>query len=190
MASALIHAQAKKGMKPRPEIRTGFTVRVHQKVEEGSKTRIQIFEGLVIGVHRGKSASDHTITVRRIASGIGVEKVFSVHSPIVEKIEVIKVAKVRRAKLNFLRGRTGKRARLSERFTNANEFAVAAPPVEEEAAPEEAPKESAADAPVEEKPAAAEETPEAPKEEEGKEDAAPEEASEEPTKEDDTKKDA
>jgi large subunit ribosomal protein L19 len=97
-------------------------------VQEGDKQRTQIFEGLVIGVHRGHTATDASITVRRIASGVGVEKVFPLHAPSIEKIEVKKVAKVRRAKLNFLRGRRGKNARLSERFTTSDEFAVAAAP--------------------------------------------------------------
>lgn len=115
-------------MKQRPEIRPGYTVRVHQKVEEGGKQRTQVFEGLVIGVHKGHIATDFSFTVRRIASGIGVEKVFALHSPLIDKIEVKKVAKVRRAKLNFLRGRGGKNAKLSERFTNADEFKIAAAP--------------------------------------------------------------
>jgi hypothetical protein len=68
---------------------------------------------------------DATFIVRRIASGVGVERVFPLHSPLIEKIEVKKVAKVRRAKLNFLRGRSGKSARMSERFTSADEFAIA-----------------------------------------------------------------
>ncbi len=117
-------------MQGRPEVKPGFTVRVHHKAQDGEKERVQIFEGLVIGVHRGHSSTDHNFTVRRIVSGVGVEKVFPLHSPMVEKIEVKKVATVRRAKLNFLRGRTGKRARISERFTNSDEFAIAAAPVE------------------------------------------------------------
>lgn len=124
-------------MKRRPDIRPGFTVRVHQKVQEGDKERVQIFEGLVIAVHKGHSSTDHTFTVRKIASGVGVERVFAVHSPLVEKIEVKKVAEVRRAKLNFLRARTGKSARLSERFTSSDEFSIAAAlePVQEVAEP-------------------------------------------------------
>ncbi len=133
MTGLALFSQAEKMMKPRPEVKPGFTVRVHQKVQEGDKERVQIFEGLVISVHRGHSPSDHNFTVRRIASGIGVEKIFPLHSPLIEKIEVKKVAKVRRAKLNFLRGRSGRSARISERFTNSDEFAVAAAPV---AAPE------------------------------------------------------
>lgn len=128
MTGIALFSQAEKMMKARPEVKPGFTVRVHQKVQEGDKERIQIFEGLVIAVHKGHSPSDFNFTVRRIASGVGVEKIFPLHSPLIEKIEVKKVAKVRRAKLNFLRGRSGKSARISERFTNSDEFAVAAAP--------------------------------------------------------------
>lgn len=124
MTSALIQAQSAAFAKPRPDIRPGFTVRVHEKIQEGEKERIQMFEGLVVSVHKGHTPADSTITVRRIVSGVGVEKIFPVHSPNVEKIEVKKLAKVRRAKLFFLRGRHGKAARLSERFTTADEFAV------------------------------------------------------------------
>lgn len=123
-------------MMKRPDIRPGYTVRVHQKVQEGEKERVQIFEGLVIGVHNGHSPTDRTFTVRKIASGVGVERVFPLHSPLVEKIEVKKVAQVRRAKLNFLRGRAGKGARLSERFTNSDEFSIAAAPAADMAAEE------------------------------------------------------
>lgn len=140
MTGIALFSQAEKMMKARPEVKPGFTVRVHQKVQEGDKERVQIFEGLVIAVHKGHSPSDFNFTVRRIASGVGVEKIFPLHSPLIEKIEVKKVAKVRRAKLNFLRGRSGKSARISERFTNSDEFAVAAAPAA--AAP-------VADAPIE-----------------------------------------
>ncbi|OGJ62750.1 50S ribosomal protein L19 [Candidatus Peribacteria bacterium RIFCSPLOWO2_01_FULL_51_18] len=126
MTGIALKEQAEKMTKNRPEIRPGFTVRVHQKVQEGDKERIQIFEGLVIGVHRGHSPTDTNFTVRRIASGVGVERVFPLHSPLIEKIEVKKVAEVRRAKLNFLRGRSGKSARISERFTSSEEFSIAA----------------------------------------------------------------
>jgi large subunit ribosomal protein L19 len=101
-------------------------VRVHERIQEGGKERIQVFEGLVISVHKGLHPADTTFTVRRIASGVGVEKVFPLHSPNIEKVDVKKVAKVRRAKLFFLRGRRGKAARLSERFTTAGEFSIAA----------------------------------------------------------------
>lgn len=126
MASVLLQKQAVPFVKQRPDIRPGFTVRVHERIQEGGKERIQVFEGLVINVHKGAFPTDCTITVRRIVSGVGVEKIFSLHSPQVEKIMVKKVAKVRRAKLFFLRGRRGKSARLSERFTTADEFSIAA----------------------------------------------------------------
>ena len=125
---SLLHQQAAAQTKQRPDVRPGYTVRVHERIQEGNKERVQVFEGLVIAVHKGATPTDSTLTVRRIASGVGVEKVFLLHSPKIEKIEVKKVAKVRRSKLFFLRGRRGKSARLSERFTTADEFAVAAPP--------------------------------------------------------------
>lgn len=93
------------------QVRSGDTVRVHQKIKEGAKERIQVFEGVVIRVDRAES---HTarITVRKIASGVGVEKSFLLHSPLVEKIEVTRRSKVRRNYLSFLRNRSGKSARL------------------------------------------------------------------------------
>jgi large subunit ribosomal protein L19 len=133
MTSQLLHDLAKTFTKKVPDIRPGYTVRVHEKIQEGDKERVQIFEGLVISVHRGHTPTDATFTVRRIASGVGVEKMFPLLSPMIERIEVKKIAKVRRAKLFFLRGRAGKAARLSERFTSSDEFgvAVAAAPIEE-----------------------------------------------------------
>jgi large subunit ribosomal protein L19 len=150
MTGIVLKEQADKMTTQRPDVQPGFTVRVHTKVQEGDKERIQIFEGLVIGVHRGHSPTDCSFTVRRVASGIGVERVFPLHSPNIEKIEVKKVAQVRRAKLNFLRGRAGKRARLSERFTNADEFSIAAAPMPE-AVKEEAVVTPAEDVKVEKK---------------------------------------
>ncbi len=97
-----------------PDIRPGDTVRVHQKIKEGDKERIQVFEGLVLARKHGKGISA-TITVRRIISGIGVERIFPIHSPIIEKIEVLKRAKVRRAKLYYLRTAKGKKARLKRK---------------------------------------------------------------------------
>jgi len=92
-------------------VKSGDTVRVHQKIREGNKERIQIFEGVVIRVGR---AASHTarITVRKIASGVGVEKSFLLHSPLVEKVEVTRRAKVRRNYLTYLRERSGKATRL------------------------------------------------------------------------------
>ena len=138
MPSAILHTQAKKYARPFPEVKPGFTVRIHERIKEGEKTRVQIFEGLVIGVHRGHTHTDASFTVRRIASGIGVEKIFPFCSMMIEKIEVKKVADVRRAKLNFLRGRSGKSARMSERFTTSDEFAVAIAAPEPEVKAEEA----------------------------------------------------
>jgi len=93
------------------DVRSGDTVRVHQKIKEGTKERIQIFEGVVIRTDRRAS---HTarITVRKVASGVGVEKSFLIHNPLVEKIEIVRRAKVRRNYLSFLRNRSGKSARL------------------------------------------------------------------------------
>lgn len=127
MPSSLIQEQSALQSQKRPEVRPGYTVRVFERIKEGDKERTQIFEGLVIAVHKGSTAADSTITVRKIASGVGVERVFPMHSPKIEKIEVKKVAKVRRAKLFFLRGRQGKSARMSERFTTSGEFAAAIP---------------------------------------------------------------
>lgn len=94
------------------DVRSGDTVRVHQKIKEGNKERIQIFEGVVI---RTDNKQSHTsrITVRKIASGVGVEKSFLLHSPLVEKVEITRRAKVRRNFLSFLRSRSGKSARLT-----------------------------------------------------------------------------
>ncbi len=125
MTHQVLHAQAKPFTRPVPEIKTGYTVRVHEKIQEGGKERIQIFEGLVISVHKGHIATDASFTVRRIVSGVGVEKVFPLYAPTIEKIEVKKVAKVRRAKLFFIRGRSGKSARMIERLTTEGEFSVA-----------------------------------------------------------------
>lgn len=93
-------------------VRSGDTVRVHQKIKEGNKERIQIFEGLVIRTDR-KNSLTSSITVRRIASGVGVEKSFILHSPNIVKIEVTKRSKVRRNYLSYMRERTGKSARLT-----------------------------------------------------------------------------
>ena len=97
----------------RPDMRSGDTVRVHVKVREGEKERIQVFEGIVIGQHRGGSRA--TFTVRKVSFGQGVERVFPLHSPVIDKIEIVRSARVRRAKLYFLRKLRGKAARLRER---------------------------------------------------------------------------
>ena len=96
-----------------PEFRAGDTVRVHVRVVEGNKTRIQVFMGVVIARRGG--GSRETFTVRKISGGIGVERVFPLHSPVIDKIEVVRRGKVRRAKLYYLRELRGKAARIEER---------------------------------------------------------------------------
>ncbi len=96
-----------------PEFRAGDTVKVHVKVAEGDKQRIQLFEGIVIG--RRGSGTRETFTVRKVSGGIGVERVFPLHSPTIDKIEVGRRGKVRRAKLYYLRKLRGKAARIEER---------------------------------------------------------------------------
>jgi large subunit ribosomal protein L19 len=94
------------------DVRSGDTVKVHQKIKEGNKERIQVFEGMVIRTSK-KGSHTNTITVRRIASGVGVEKTYLLHSPLVMKVEVVKRTKVRRNYLSYMRNLTGKSARLS-----------------------------------------------------------------------------
>jgi large subunit ribosomal protein L19 len=109
----------KEQTKQMPDIKPGDSVKVHQKVKEGNKDRIQIFEGVVIARKHGKGISA-TITVRKVVEGVGVERVFPVYSPAIDKIEVVKRSKVRRAKLYYLRTAKGKKARLKNK-----EFSVA-----------------------------------------------------------------
>jgi len=112
------------------DVKSGDTVEVHQKIKEGSKERVQVFKGLVIRTDR-KGSHTSRITVRRIASGIGVEKSFLVHSPLVVKIEVTKRSKVRRNYLSYMRARTGKAARLTGvAFDRDSVNTVAEKPVE------------------------------------------------------------
>ncbi len=94
------------------DVHSGDTVKVHQKIREGSKERIQIFQGLVIRTDR-KNSHTSRITVRRIASGVGVEKSFLLHSPLIVKVEITKRSKVRRNYLSYMRSRTGKSARMT-----------------------------------------------------------------------------
>ncbi len=96
-----------------PEIKPGYTIKVHQKIKEGEKQRIQVFEGLVIARKHGKGINA-TITVRKVTSGIGVERIFPIHAPFIEKIEVVKKGKVRRAKLYYIRYKSAKGSRLKE----------------------------------------------------------------------------
>lgn len=96
------------------DVQVGDTVRVHVKVKEGSRERIQVFEGTVIAKKHG--GIEETITVRRISYGVGVEKVFPVHSPSIDHIDVVRSGKVRRAKLYYLRGRVGRGAKVKEKL--------------------------------------------------------------------------
>ena len=95
-----------------PDIRVGNTVRVHQRIKEGNRQRIQVFEGIVIKKQNG--GLNETFTVRRVAYGVGVEKTFLINSPLIEKVETVRVGKARRAKLYYLRDRVGKSAKTKE----------------------------------------------------------------------------
>ncbi|MCH7691516.1 MAG: 50S ribosomal protein L19 [candidate division Zixibacteria bacterium] len=119
-----------------PEFSSGDTLRVHVKIKEGEKERIQVFQGIVIG--RRGSGTGATFTVRKMSAGIGVERIFPLHSPNIDKIERIKIGSVRRAKLNYLRELTGKSARIKERIVEAEKKsteAVAEAVIEEKAEP-------------------------------------------------------
>ena len=104
----------KSQIKDTPAINVGDTVKVHVKGKEGARERIQVFEGTVIAKKHG--GIEETFTVRRISYGVGVEKVFPVHSPVIEKVEVVRSGKVRRAKLYYLRDRVGKAAKIKEKL--------------------------------------------------------------------------
>ena len=165
-----------------PVLKVGNTVRVHQRIKEGNRERIQVFEGIII--KRQGGGLNATFTVRRIASGVGVEKTFLIHSPLVEKVELVRVGRARRAKLYYLRDRVGKAAKTKEQIgarIEDKEITVKAtieeePVVEEkvEAPVEEAKTVETEATPVEE--VKAEEAPKAeePAKEEVKEDATEE----------------
>ena len=120
-----------------PKLSVGNTVRVHQRITEGKKTRIQVLEGTIIKIQNG--GLNQTFTVRRVSYGVGVEKTFLVHSPNVEKVELVRVGKARRAKLNYLRDRVGKKAKTKEVVGSriVNEEVVLIPETEEEVNVEE-----------------------------------------------------
>ena len=180
------HEQMKNSI---PDLKVGDTVKVHQRIKEGNRERIQVFEGIIIKKQGG--GLNATFTVRRVAYGCGVEKTFLIHSPMVEKIEVVRVGKARRAKLYYLRDRLGKAAKTKEdigaRIENkeivikgveeevapvTEEVAETVEAVEEVAAPvEEVKAEETVEAPVEE--AKAEETAVEAPAEEVKEEEAP-----------------
>lgn len=138
------------------DVRSGDTVKVTQKIKEGEKFRLQTFEGVVIRTDR-KDSHTARITVRKIASGVGVEKSFLIHSPLVEKIEIVKRSKVRRNNLSYLKDRSGKSARLSAKDFDraaANDTTVKEAPVAEDAAVPEATEAPAEEAPKAEEKAA------------------------------------
>lgn len=146
-----------------PAFNVGDTVKVHVKIKEGSRERIQVFEGFVL--KRQNGGIGETFTVRRIASGVGVEKTFPIHSPLIAKIEVVRRGDVRRAKLNYMRERTGKSAKIKAKEYSEEQLAAIAEAkaaAEAEAAAKaaaEAEAEKAAEAPAEaEAPAAEEKT--------------------------------
>ena len=147
-----------------PDLKVGNTVRVHQRIKEGNRERIQVFEGIIIKKQGG--GLNATFTVRKIAYGVGVEKTFLIHSQLVEKVEVVRVGKARRAKLYYLRDRVGKAAKTKELVGARIEDKEIV--VKEDLA-EEAPAEEVK-AEVVETPAEATETAEAPVEEAKKED--------------------
>ena len=107
-----IEVVEKTQMTERPQMQAGDTVKVHVKVREGDKERIQVFEGIIIGMHRGGVRA--SFTVRKVSFGQGVERIFPLHSPVIQKVEIVRSAKVRRAKLYFLRDLKGKAARMRE----------------------------------------------------------------------------
>ena len=133
-----------------PELKVGNTVKVHVRIKEGNKERIQVFEGIIIKVQGG--GVNQTFTVRKISYGVGVEKTFLVHSPLVEKVELVRVGKARRARLFYLRDRVGKAAKTKEQIGAriedkeivvkedlTEESVVETEEVKAEVAPEEAP---------------------------------------------------
>nr|MBI3613595.1 50S ribosomal protein L19 [Nitrospirota bacterium] len=130
--------------KTAPAFEIGDTVRVHVKVVEGEKERIQVFEGTVISRKGGRNSE--TFTVRKVSYGVGVERIFPVHSPIVTKVDVVRQGKVRRAKLYYLRGRKGKTAKVGEREFSPESRAQAAAAVATKAAEAEPVPDAAASA--------------------------------------------
>lgn len=146
--SKLLEQFNKTQIKALPELRPGDTIKVYQKIKEGNKERIQVFEGVVIAKKHGKGISA-TITVRKVVDGVGVERIFPIHSPGIEKIEVEKHGKVRRAKLYYLRTAKGKKAKL-KRKEFSSVVVPDADPETEELVKEPAEPESNEPAPVEE----------------------------------------
>ena len=168
-----------------PVLKVGNTVRVHQRIKEGNRERIQVFEGIIIKKQGG--GVNATFTVRKIAYGVGVEKTFLIHSPLVEKVELVRVGKARRAKLYYLRDRVGKAAKTKEQIgarIEDKEITVKAT-IEEEPVVEEkveAPVEEAKTVETEATPVEEVKTEEAPKAEEPAKEEVKEDATEETKK--------
>jgi len=135
--ATLLEKFNKDQQKDLPDLRPGDTIKVHQIIKEGGKERIQIFEGIIIGKKHGVGIPA-TITVRKIADGIGVERIFPIHSPSLSKIEILRHGKVRRAKLYYLRTAKGKKAKLKRK----DFAAVIADEPAKETTPEQAPAEN------------------------------------------------
>ena len=146
---AIEHEQLKSKI---PDLKIGNTVRVHVKIKEGNKERIQVFEGIIIKVQG--SGVNKTFTVRKISYGVGVEKTFLIHSPLVEKVELVRVGKARRAKLFYLRDRVGKAAKTKEMLgARIEDKEIEIKGLETEEAPVEEPvkaEETTAETPIEE----------------------------------------
>lgn len=168
------------------DVRSGDTVRVHLKIQEKGKTRIQIFEGMVLAVKHGKE-SGGTFTVRKVMSGVGVEKIFPIYSPSIDKVEVVKRSKVRRSKLYYIRDKVAREVRRKLRRMIGTPVTITDAEVEEEveAPEEEAPEvvEAPKDADTTEAPEKKEETTEAPKEEKVVEEVKEEKKEETPKEE-------
>ena len=126
LRKAIADIEAKYVRKDLPEIRAGDTVRVHSKIKEGDKERVQVFEGVVIAYRKGQPGSS-MFTVRKVSYGVGVERMFPVHSPRIEKIEVVSHGEVRRSRLYYLRALQGKAARLHKEEGAGGAAAPAAP---------------------------------------------------------------
>ncbi|MDP3976126.1 MAG: 50S ribosomal protein L19 [bacterium] len=114
-----------------PDFKVGQTVRLHQKIKEGGKERLQVFEGLVIKLSNGRGI-DGTVTVRKVVDGVGVERLFAIHSPNVGKIQITKQSRVRRSKLYYMRDRSGKSARMRGKVLEDQVFEADVKKVEEE----------------------------------------------------------
>lgn len=147
MSNTIVEFDKKQMRSDIPQIKPGMKVRVHERIKEGNKERIQVFEGIVLAVKHGKGITA-TMTVRTVTSGVGVEKIYPLHSPKIEKVEIVRASKVRRAKLYFLRALSPKKIR---RKLSIFKDIVAEEPKQEEVPVEEEKVEEVSEAPSEEK---------------------------------------